>query len=89
MKKVEQLARKVTVSIPADLFAWGEQERCKQDISRSEFVASLYRQRLEESIEQERRARYAAAYARQPESDEDRQWAEDAAASLAALYDDE
>jgi metal-responsive CopG/Arc/MetJ family transcriptional regulator len=89
MKKSETRAKKVTVSIPADLFAWGEQERARQDLTRSEFVATLYRRRLEELAEQERLERYAAAYARQPETAEEHCWAEDAATSLAQMYADE
>ena len=89
MKNREARARKVTVSIPADLFSWGEQERAKQEITRSAFVASLYRHCLEEAAARERLARYAAAYARQPQGADEHEWAESAAASLAALYRDE
>jgi len=88
MKKPEARAKKVTVSIPADLFAWGEQERARQVLTRSEFVASLYRRRIEELGEQERLERYAAAYSRHPETTEEHCWAEDAAASLAQMYAD-
>lgn len=89
MKKSEDLAKKVTISIPADLFAWGEQERTKRDVTRSEFVATLYRQSRDDCIARERLARYAAAYAKQPMTDEERHWAESAADSLATLYGDE
>ena len=82
-------AKKVTVSIPADLFARGEEERERRQISRSEFVAELYRRHLQ-AIEEERRvARYAAAYAKQPVTEEERAWAEAGAQALGALYDEE
>lgn len=78
-----------TVSLPGDLFSRGEAERVKHQISRSEFVASLYRRYLDDLEERERVARYAAAYAAQPETDEERAWAEASAAALGDLYGDE
>lgn len=81
--------RRVTVSLPAELFAWGEKERARRKVSRSAFVADLYRRQLEELEEEQRIARYAAAYRKQPETEEERAWAEGSAHALAALYADE
>ena len=57
---------RVTVSIPADLFTRGEEERRRLRLTRSAYVRELYRARLEGLQVQERVARYAAAYAAQP-----------------------
>lgn len=66
MKTSDSRVRKVTISLPAHLFVQGEQERTEQQISRSEFVASLY-QRHFDRVEKERRiAQYTAAYAADP-----------------------
>ncbi len=53
------------------LFEKGEQERAKRHISRSEFVASLYREYLHKVEEEERVRRYAAAYAKLPSTEEE------------------
>jgi metal-responsive CopG/Arc/MetJ family transcriptional regulator len=78
-----------TVSLPEDLFARGEKERAKRDISRSEFVATLYRHFLDELENRERVARYAAAYARQAETEEEHAWADASAQALADFHGDE
>ena len=89
MKNRDHAGRKATVSIPADLFEWGEQERSRLAVTRSAFVTLLYRRYREESIVRERVARYAAAYGRQPDGEQEHRWAERAADALAELYDDE
>lgn len=76
---------KVTVSIPSDLFAWGEEERARQHMGRSEFVASLYRRYRDELEMQERIARYRAAYGNLPETAEERTLTE---ASMQLLADE-
>jgi metal-responsive CopG/Arc/MetJ family transcriptional regulator len=81
--------RRVTVSLPADLFAWGEKERARRKVSRSAFVADLYRRQLEELEEGQRVARYAAAYSKQRETEDEHAWAEGSAHALATLYADE
>lgn len=65
-------ARRITVSLPAELFERGESERRRRHERRSEFVAGLYRRYLDEVEERDRVARYAAAYASQPETPEER-----------------
>jgi len=77
------------VTVPAELFDWAEQEREDQGMNRSEYVTELYRQRRDEQILRERAERYRAAYARQPTTQEEHEWAVAAAASLAALHCDE
>jgi metal-responsive CopG/Arc/MetJ family transcriptional regulator len=64
--------RRVTVSLPAELFERGENERRRRHERRSEFVAGLYRRYLDEVEEQERVARYTAAYASLLETPEER-----------------
>lgn len=64
--------RRITVSLPAELFERGENERRRRHERRSEFVAGLYRRYLQEIEEQDRVARYAAAYASRPETPEER-----------------
>jgi metal-responsive CopG/Arc/MetJ family transcriptional regulator len=64
--------RRVTVSLPADLFERGEDERNKLHEGRSQFVAGLYRRYLQEVDERQRAARYAAAYGKLPETPEER-----------------
>jgi metal-responsive CopG/Arc/MetJ family transcriptional regulator len=62
-------AERVTVSLPRDLFEWGEGERRRTQVSRSQFVADLYR-RYRGALEERRRvARYAAAYGKVPATD--------------------
>ena len=78
--------RRITVSLPNDLFERGERERRKRHERRSEFVARLYRRYLDEIAERERVARYAAAYAKQPETMTER-WLTDRSAAL--LFDSE
>jgi metal-responsive CopG/Arc/MetJ family transcriptional regulator len=85
MKEAGPRSRRVTVSLPADLFERGEDERRKHHERRSEFVARLYRRYLQEIDEQERVARYAAAYAKLPETPEER-WLVDQ--SISALTTD-
>jgi metal-responsive CopG/Arc/MetJ family transcriptional regulator len=68
MKSRSGLVQRVTISLPADLFAKGEAERRRRSVTRSEYVAQLYVQHLEEEEKQARVARYAAAYAAHPSS---------------------
>lgn len=76
---------RLTISLPADLFAWGEQERASRHISRSQFVADLYR-RYRDEIERERRiARYSAAYSAMPATEEENALTE---ASMDLLFND-
>jgi metal-responsive CopG/Arc/MetJ family transcriptional regulator len=65
-------ARRITVSLPADLFERGERERRRSHEQRSEFVARLYRRYFQEVEEQDRVARYTAAYGKLPETAEER-----------------
>ncbi len=89
MRNQQARAARFTVTVPAELFDWAEQEREDQGMNRSEYVTELYRQRRDEQILRERAERYRAAYARQPTTQEEHEWAAAAAASLAALHCDE
>jgi metal-responsive CopG/Arc/MetJ family transcriptional regulator len=82
MKRATRRSRRVTVSLPADLFERGEDERRKRHERRSEFVARLYRRYLQEVDEQDRAARYAAAYGKLPETPEERWLVEQSIAAL-------
>jgi len=86
MRKQQARAPRFTVTVPADIYDWAEQQRKEQGLNRSEYVTELYRQRREEQILREREARYRAAYAKQPTTQEEHEWAAAAAESLAALY---
>ncbi len=68
---VDKRAHKFAISVPEYLFQQGEREREQLGISRSEYVARLYRKRLCD-LERERKiARYAAAYGRMPATPEE------------------
>ncbi len=89
MRNQQVRAARFTVTVPAELFDWADQEREEQGMNRSEFVTSLYRQRRDEQILREREARYRAAYAKQPTTQEEHEWAAAGGEALAALYKDE
>ena len=76
---------KMSVSLPTELYKRGESERTHRGLSRSEFVAALYREHLRRVDDEARVARYAAAYARQPETDAERVWTD---MSIRAMSDE-
>jgi len=78
---------KVTVSLPAELLARIEELRHGRHASRSETVAELLWRGWRQVEAEEREARYRAAYADQPETDDERAWAEEAATDLLAEAD--
>jgi metal-responsive CopG/Arc/MetJ family transcriptional regulator len=86
--KRDATVRRVTISLPAWLYERGEEERTRDGLTRSEFVARLYRRYLEELAERERVKRYAAAYARQPQTKEEMDWAEAAADALGEIIEE-
>jgi len=87
MKTSDSRVRKVTISLPWRLFIRGEQERTEQQVSRSEFVASLY-QRHFDRVEKERRiAQYTAAYAADPATPAEQALTEASMALLGAESD--
>ena len=71
-KASSSCVRRITVSLPTELFERGENERRRRHERRSEFAARLYRRYLQEAEERDRVARYAAAYASVPEAPEER-----------------
>jgi hypothetical protein len=71
---------KFTVSLPEELFEFGEKERHRRQLTRSGFVANLYLEALRARYEERRAAKYAEAYAGCPETEEERQIAEAASA---------
>ncbi|MBV9282887.1 MAG: hypothetical protein JOZ41_22660 [Chloroflexi bacterium] len=71
MKDTDTHVTKVTVSIPSYLYDWGEEERTRRYLSRSAFVANLYRRYCDELEAERRAARYAAAHAQLPETPEE------------------
>lgn len=75
---------RMTVSLPADLFARGEKARVGDGISRSAFVAQLYRRYLDDLDEEERVARYRTAYAALPVTAEEQALTEASMDLLAA-----
>ena len=64
-------AQKFTVSVPRYLYEEAERERVRLGMSRSDFVASLYRSYLREAERERKIARYKAAYERLPASPEE------------------
>ena len=79
-RRAEKRTVKVTVSLPAELFAWGERTRGQRP--RSEFVSALYRQeQLQQRVERAR-----AAYADQPWSAEEDAVVEAGRRSLEAFW---
>jgi hypothetical protein len=75
---------KVTVSLPETLLAYVESERSRTGSTRSETIAAMLWQVRHEAELHEREARYAAAYARHPETEEERGFGYAAAADLFA-----
>lgn len=75
-------AEKVTVSLPAELFARIEGRRHDQEVSRSEVVSDLLWRGWRQAEAEEREERYRSAYQEQPETDAERAWAEEAAEDL-------
>lgn len=73
---------KVTVSLPAELLARVEGRRHDRQTSRSEVVSELLWRGWHQVETEEREERYRAAYHAQPETDEERAWANNAAANL-------
>ena len=75
-------AEKVTVSLPAELFTRIEERRRRLGISRSAEVSRLLLRGWQQFETEERERRYRAAYGTQPETDEERGLADEAAAEL-------
>ncbi len=75
---------RVTVSLPAELLARIEDRRHGRGASRSEVVSDLLWRGWHEVEAEDREERYRLAYQAQPETDEERAWADDAAADLFA-----
>jgi metal-responsive CopG/Arc/MetJ family transcriptional regulator len=73
---------KVTVSLPADLLARIEHRRHDRETSRSEVVSELLWRGWRQVEAEEREARYRAAYQAEPETEEERAWAEEAVGNL-------
>ena len=74
---------KVAISLPASLAAWVDEERQRRGLSRSGFIAGLLDEERRRLADEELAARFAAAYAEQPETD-DEAWISDAGAATAA-----
>jgi Arc/MetJ-type ribon-helix-helix transcriptional regulator len=75
---------KVTVSLPAELFARIERRRQQGGTSRSEVVSELLWRGWRQLEEEDREERYRAAYKAQPDTGEELAWADMAADELFA-----
>ncbi len=73
---------KVTVSLPVELLTRIEGRRRSRGASRSEVVSDLLWRGWRQVETEDREAQYRDAYARQPETDEERVWADTAAGYL-------
>ena len=80
-------AERVTVSLPTELFARIERLRRYRETSRSEVVSDLLWRGWRQVEAEEREERYRTAYQAQPDTAEERAWAEEAAADLLAQED--
>ena len=80
MPKVE----KVTVSLPAALYAYVEREREQTGATRSETIASLLWRAKQAQEREEMEERYAKAYAEHPETEEEGAWMLAASAEMFA-----
>jgi metal-responsive CopG/Arc/MetJ family transcriptional regulator len=80
-------AKKVTVSLPAELLARIERRRHDRETSRSEIVSELLWRGWRQVEAEEREERYRVAYQALPETDEERAWAEEAANDLLGQED--
>jgi hypothetical protein len=67
---------KVTVSLPVSILEYVEDQRARTGATRSETVARMLSEARQQTELREREARYAAAYARLPETDEESAWTE-------------
>jgi metal-responsive CopG/Arc/MetJ family transcriptional regulator len=73
---------KVTVSLPAELLARIEGRRQGRGTSRSEVVSELLWRGWRQVETEDREEQYRLAYQAQPETAEEREWADQAAAEL-------
>ena len=73
---------KVTVSLPAELLTRIEHRRHERECSRSEVVSDLLWRGWRQVETEEREELYRAAYQAQPETEEERAWAEGAVDDL-------
>ncbi|MGH9103992.1 MAG: hypothetical protein ACRDYD_13580 [Acidimicrobiales bacterium] len=73
---------KVSVSLPAALLARVESRRLERGTSRSDVVSELLWRGWHQVENEERERRYSAAYRMEPDSGEERAWAETAATDL-------
>lgn len=73
---------KITVSLPAELLTRIEGRRHNHGASRSAVVSELLWRGWRQVETEDREKRYRAAYQTQPETDEERAWAENAAGDL-------
>jgi metal-responsive CopG/Arc/MetJ family transcriptional regulator len=62
---------RVTITLPKELFAWGEEERRRRHQSRSQFIASMLRLQHDELERSRRLDRYRAAYSAMPSTPEE------------------
>ncbi|MGH9087226.1 MAG: ribbon-helix-helix protein, CopG family [Acidimicrobiales bacterium] len=75
-------AEKVTVSLPAELLARIDERHRQDERSRSAVVADLLWLGWHQVEAEERERRYRAAYLNRPETEDERAWADAAAADL-------
>jgi metal-responsive CopG/Arc/MetJ family transcriptional regulator len=82
--------QRVTVSLPADVLAFVEEDRRMQDLSRSEYVSRALAEVIRNRREQALVERFRQAYADRPQTDAEAGFAEAAAHALGeVLAEDE
>jgi hypothetical protein len=78
---------KFTISLPTALFEMGEREREQLGLSRSAYIAELYRTHLRLHNQELLLREYESAYRGQPDTDEELAFADAAAKELLAQSD--
>jgi metal-responsive CopG/Arc/MetJ family transcriptional regulator len=83
-------AQRVTVSLPADVLAFVEEDRRMQHLSRSEYISRVLTERMRRRREQALVDSFHRAYAEQPQTVAEAEFAEAAAHALGeVLAEDE
>jgi metal-responsive CopG/Arc/MetJ family transcriptional regulator len=75
-------AQRVTVTLPADVLAFVEKDRRMQDLSRSEYISRALAEVIRNRREQALVERFRQAYADQPQTVAEAEFAEAAAHAL-------
>ena len=76
--------RRVTISLPSDLWDWAEKERRRRGLNRSQLITTVLAAWRSANAERARIERYAVAYGKKPVTKEEATWADAAAEAMLA-----